>query len=90
MSKSFNQKQSRRRNKVNNRGVPKQDFEYELVDGNWSDRPVAYCTYYKGYLTKNQAMRHNCIDKKCPHYHIIGSKKTPMMGELPEYKFPDN
>jgi len=41
----------------------KQVTEYKTIDGNWSQRPVAYCSRYKGYLTEKQMRVHNCQAK---------------------------
>lgn len=41
----------------------KQVTEYKTIDGNWSQRPVAYCSRYKGYLTEKQMRVHHCQAK---------------------------
>jgi len=58
-------KAQRRRRKKYNRGIPKQQEEYRLIDNNYSPQPYVYCCYYKGYMTKNQTMRHGCAARKC-------------------------
>lgn len=40
-------------------------WEYRLIDGNWSPRAVAYCTYHHGYLTPALIRVHNCRKRKC-------------------------
>ena len=60
-----NTKAQRKRRKINNRGIPKQDKDYRLVDGNYSNQPYAYCCYHKGYMTKNQTTLHKCNKKNC-------------------------
>lgn len=33
---------------------------YEMIDGNYTHYPVAFCTRYKGYVTKSMADVHRC------------------------------
>lgn len=40
-----------------------------MIDGNYTCRPTAYCTYHKGFLTDNMAKRHCCTQKNCTHFH---------------------
>ena len=40
-------------------------WEYRLIDGNWSPRAVAYCTYHHGYLTEALLKVHKCRKKQC-------------------------
>ena len=40
-------------------------WEYRLIDGNWSSRAVAYCTYHHGYLTEALMKVHKCKKRKC-------------------------
>ena len=85
-----NKKAQRRNHRRNNKGVPKQPEEYRLIDGNWSNQPFVYCTYHKGYMTRNQTIRHHCLNKKCPHYHTFEQWKNRPPYKLPEYKFPSD
>lgn len=41
------------------------ELEYETIDYNWSNRPIGYCHYHRGYITSKQVKIHNCL-KKCP------------------------
>lgn len=45
--------------------VPKTKYEYETIDGNWTNHPVAFCSYYRAALTRGLMNTHNCNDKKC-------------------------
>ena len=63
-----NRKMQRKRHKVNNRGVKKQDNLYELIDLNMTYYPYAYCIWHKGYLTKNMVILHKCREKHCDKY----------------------
>ena len=62
------QQRNRRRN---NRRVPKRSETYKLIDGNESYQPYAYCWYYHGYLTKNQAVRHSCRKRNCKRFQFF-------------------
>ena len=59
---------SKYRRNSNNKSIPAQEYEYEMIDRNWTTRPYGYCHRYKGYLTKNMALRHNCEKKQCPMF----------------------
>lgn len=60
-----NRKAQRKRHRRNNKFVPKQEFEYLLIDGNYSYQPYKYCKYYRAYLTKNLYLRHDCKNRHC-------------------------
>ena len=79
-----------KRRKHNNATTPVQDYEYEMIDGNWTARPYGYCFIHRGYLTRNMAIRHKCEKKKCTQFHTFEYheewKRRPK--NLPEYKFP--
>lgn len=45
--------------------VPKTKYEYEMIDGNWTRHPVAFCHRYKGVLTRNMMHTHQCSEKNC-------------------------
>ena len=40
-------------------------IEYRLIDGNWSHRACAYCTYHHGYLTPALMKVHKCKKRQC-------------------------
>ena len=46
-------------------GVPKTKYMYEMIDGNWTQHPVAFCHYYRGVLTRGLMHTHSCCDKQC-------------------------
>ena len=43
---------------------PKENYEYQTIDLNWAKKPIAFCHYYKGYLTEKQIKIHKCEYKK--------------------------
>lgn len=45
--------------------VPKTKYEYEMIDGNWTKHPVAYCTFYRAALTRNMMHTHRCSERHC-------------------------
>ena len=55
-------------NSKNTKSIPIHQYEYEMIDGNWTIRPYAYCHYYHGYLTKNMALCHNCEKRNCNRF----------------------
>lgn len=71
--------QKRRRN--NNKGVTVLDKEYKLIDGNYSNRPYAYCKHYKAYLTKNMVYLHSCEKKNCKKLNILAHNISADKGE---------
>ena len=52
-------------------------MEYQTLDGNWTIRPSAYCTYHHRYLTEKQIRLHRCHAK---HGGICGRYQN-MKGE---------
>lgn len=56
--------QQQRRRKYN-KNIPSLPKKYMLIDGNYSNKPVAYCCRYHGYLTNNQMHLHKCVNRKC-------------------------
>jgi hypothetical protein len=75
-----NRKLQRKRHRRNNHGIKRQDSLYELIDGNMSYFPYAYCRYHKGYLTKNMVILHKCGEKRCNKY-IAFKEKEKMKNE---------
>lgn len=41
------------------------DWEYRLIDNNWTRRPKAYCKRYHGYLTDGLMKTHKCRERNC-------------------------
>ena len=52
-------------------------IEYKTLDGNWSVRVEAYCSYHKAYITEKQAKIHRCHAK---HGGVCGRYQN-MKGE---------
>ena len=73
----MNHKQRRKRNqqrarrRANNWGVSEQNKLFDMIDGNRTYYPYAYCRYRKGYLTKSLAITHRCEERQCQHFEII-------------------
>lgn len=44
----------------------KQGQKYQLIDGNFTYYPAAYCKYYKGWLSVGLIQTHKCQKKGCP------------------------
>lgn len=61
---SANKHQQRRRRKYH-RQSPRQPDLYELIDGNWSYYPVAYCDRKRAYMTLGQVKTHKCKERQC-------------------------
>ena len=55
----------KRKGRYRQTGVPKTKNEYEMIDGNWTKHPVAFCSYYGGALTRNMMHTHRCCEKEC-------------------------
>lgn len=75
IGKGDRRSQQQRRRK-NNKGIPIQKEEYLLIDGNYSNRPIAYCCHYKAYLTNNQIMCHDCKNRNCSQLKSFEYKST--------------
>lgn len=41
------------------------DWEYRLIDNNWTRYPTAYCRYRKSYLTEGLMKTHRCRERQC-------------------------
>lgn len=59
------------RRRKNNKDIPVRDEEYELIDGNKSRQPYAYCACHQAYLTANMAKCHGCKRKQCKAMQIL-------------------
>lgn len=53
-------------------------WEYRLIDGNWSPRAVAYCTYHHGALTEALMKVHKCRQRQCKRLREIDDEKEPI------------
>ena len=47
------------------KAMNEEHWEYRLIDGNWSAKAVAYCTYHHGYLTEALMKVHKCKKREC-------------------------
>lgn len=57
--------QKRRRRKRLKERPPKLKEKVQLIDGNWTLYPVAYCKSHGGYLTQGLIETHRCVKRKC-------------------------
>ena len=49
---------------------------YEMIDGNMTHYPYAYCTFKHGYLTKAMAACHRCEERGCKRLEKIGDERV--------------
>ena len=56
--------------------MKKECWEYKLIDGNWSSRAVAYCSYKDGCLTEALMKTHRCKERQCKRLQEI--EKEPI------------
>ena len=56
--------QRRRRERLKNL-PPKQGMKHELIDGNYSFYPVAYCKCHSAFLTQGLIDTHRCEKRRC-------------------------
>ena len=61
---------ARQRKRRKNRPT-EQKHPVMLVDGNFSAFPVAYCKYYKAYLTQGLVETHRCLQRKCLKFRKV-------------------
>ena len=61
----------RRRERLKNL-PPKQNEKFELIDGNYSYYPVAYCKCHGAYLTQGLIDTHRCSKRKCNGFEEVG------------------
>lgn len=73
-----------KRRKRNNYSTPVQDYEFEMIDGNWTAKPHGYCHKYHGFLTRNMAIRHRCEKKQCPLFKTFEQYELCVNKNLPE------
>jgi hypothetical protein len=50
---------------------PRQEELYELIDGNKSHYPVAYCASHSGYLTQGLVDTHRCDKRQCQGFKQV-------------------
>lgn len=61
------ERKRKRKRRRKTKGVKRQQLQYQLIDGNMSYYPVAFCSRYDGWLTNAMIEVHGCRDKngKC-------------------------
>ena len=61
--------QKRRRERLKKLPKPEKKKElYQLIDGNMSYYPVAYCRHHKGWLSQGLIITHRCVERHCNGY----------------------
>lgn len=60
-----NWKEQRKRRRRRLKDQPKTKNFYWCVDGNLTNHPIAYCTYYHGVLTQGLLDTHGCRGREC-------------------------
>jgi len=63
--------QNKRRKARLKKRPPKREYEYELIDGNYSRYPVGYCRYRKGYLSVGLMETHRCNERRCTRFLVM-------------------
>lgn len=61
-----NEQKKRRIKRIKENHIERQNDWYELIDGNITHYPVAYCTHYRGFLSLGLIETHKC--KGCKRY----------------------
>lgn len=61
----------RRRERLKN-CTRRYELEHELIDGNLSHYPIAFCRLHGAYLTQGLADTHRCIERQCVGYETMG------------------
>lgn len=51
--------------------VKEPEYEYEMIDKNWTIKPIGYCHRYRGYLTSKLAQVHHCIERNCAMFKTL-------------------
>lgn len=88
MGKGNIRKQRQRRRELVQSRPPKQGESYELIDGNLSHYPVAFCRFHYGYMTEGLIATHKCRARHCPMLKTLEFQKkkvvTPDLYEDPK------
>lgn len=45
--------------------------KFQLIDGNMSYYPVAFCKYYEGYMTQGMVNCHRCHKRHCGNFVVV-------------------
>lgn len=54
----------RRKERLKNK-PPKSRYKVQLIDGNFTYYPVAYCKYHQAFMTEGLMTTHRCVKRKC-------------------------
>jgi len=58
-------KGKKKRHKWKHTGEHKTKYLYETIDGNLTYYPLAWCSHYRGVLTKGLMHTHRCKERHC-------------------------
>lgn len=61
----------KKRRRQNNKNTERRNDTYQMIDGNFTHYPVAYCFHYNGYMTNNMVQRHGCPTRNCCRYKTM-------------------
>lgn len=54
----------RRKERLKNK-PPKSRYKVQLIDGNFTYYPIAYCKYHQAFMTEGLMATHRCVNRKC-------------------------
>lgn len=60
--------------------VQKQSELYELIDGNLTYYPYAFCEHYNAWLTLGHIRTHKCLKRHCKQIRILKSESATVQG----------
>lgn len=76
-NKRGNKKEQNKRRRKRQKNLPEwKEENVQLIDGNFTHYPVAYCYYRKGYLSLGLAEVHRCQERECKIFESIEGKET--------------
>lgn len=76
-------KRQRQRRRQRSKSLPvRLDNEVELIDGNYTHYPVAYCGIHRAYLSQGLRDTHRCLQRHCKGYRICREHIIDVTGEV--------
>lgn len=67
-----NKKEQLKRRRERLKHLPARQLKsVQLIDGNFSYYPVAYCKYHSAYLTQGLVETHRCEKRHCRRYERV-------------------
>lgn len=65
----------RRNRRIRSNLPPRQPVAVQLIDGNFTHYPTAYCRTHQAYLTKGLEDTHRCVQRQCVGYEEGGDAR---------------